>query len=140
MKFWCLKISQKANQILDKFLPYKAKTEICQKFGWLFGWFEDTKNSFWDLLTFRDRSRSFIRYKSANEFGFLSEHILRLYLWSKIISIISLRPHIWSRYVVNWFWNLIFMKSYLKTLKLYHNCSLEITPIKFIIIVCTQLS
>ena len=46
MKFWCLQISQKANQILDKFLPYEARAEICQKFGWLFERFEDTKNSF----------------------------------------------------------------------------------------------
>ena len=43
MKFWCLQISQKAKQILDTFLPYEARTEICQKFGWLFGRFEDTK-------------------------------------------------------------------------------------------------
>ena len=36
MKFWCLQISPKANQILDRFLPYEARTEICQKFGWRF--------------------------------------------------------------------------------------------------------
>ena len=47
-----LQISQKANQILDRFLPYEAKAEICQKFGWLFGRFVHTKNSFWDWLTF----------------------------------------------------------------------------------------
>ena len=28
------------------------RAEICQKFGWLFGRFEDTKTSFWDWLTF----------------------------------------------------------------------------------------
>ena len=48
MKLWCLQISQKANQILDRFQPYEGKAEICQKFGWLFGRFEDAKNSFWD--------------------------------------------------------------------------------------------
>ena len=47
MSFWCLQISQKANQILDRFLPYEARAEICQKFGWLFGRFKDTKISFW---------------------------------------------------------------------------------------------
>ena len=36
MKLWCLQISQKANQILDRFLPYEARAEICQKFGWPF--------------------------------------------------------------------------------------------------------
>ena len=46
MKFWCLHISQKANQILDRFLAYEPRAEICQKFGWLFGRFEDTKISF----------------------------------------------------------------------------------------------
>ena len=35
MKFWLLQISQKANQILDRFLHYEARAEICQKFGWL---------------------------------------------------------------------------------------------------------
>ena len=43
MKFWCLQISQKANQIFDRSLPYLHKAEICLKFGWLFGRFEDTK-------------------------------------------------------------------------------------------------
>ena len=52
MKFWCPQISQKANQILDRFLPYEARAELgsqaglCQKFVWPFGRFEDTKNSF----------------------------------------------------------------------------------------------
>ena len=27
MKFWCLQISQKYNQILDRFLPYEARAE-----------------------------------------------------------------------------------------------------------------
>jgi hypothetical protein len=31
---------------LDRFLPYEAKAEICQKIGWLLGRFEDTKISF----------------------------------------------------------------------------------------------
>ena len=48
MKFWGLQISQKANQILDRFLPYEARAEICQNFGWLFGRFEDAKILFWD--------------------------------------------------------------------------------------------
>ena len=52
MEFFSLQISQKANQSLDKFLPYEARAEICQKFGYLFGRFEDTKISFWDELTF----------------------------------------------------------------------------------------
>ena len=43
MKFWCLQISQKGNQILDRFLPNEAREEICQEFGWLFGRFEETK-------------------------------------------------------------------------------------------------
>ena len=47
-KFWCLQISQKANQILDRFLSYEARAEICQKFSWLFWRFEYTKHSFWD--------------------------------------------------------------------------------------------
>ena len=46
MNFWCLQIFQKANQILDRIMPYEARADICQKFGWLFGRFEDTKNSF----------------------------------------------------------------------------------------------
>ena len=33
-----------------KWMDFRA--EICQKFGWLFWRFEDTKNSFWDQLTF----------------------------------------------------------------------------------------
>ena len=37
MKFWCLQISKKANQILDIFLPYEARVEICQKFGCFLG-------------------------------------------------------------------------------------------------------
>ena len=45
MKLWCLQISQKANQILDRFLPYEARAKICQNFGWIFGRFEDTKHS-----------------------------------------------------------------------------------------------
>ena len=49
LNFGVFKSSKKpTNQILDKFLPYEAKAEICQKFGWLFGRFEDTKISFWD--------------------------------------------------------------------------------------------
>ena len=28
MKFWCLQISQKANQILDIFLPYEARADL----------------------------------------------------------------------------------------------------------------
>ena len=53
MKFWCLQISQKNNQILDRFLTYEARAEICQKFVWLLGRFKDTKISFWDWLTFK---------------------------------------------------------------------------------------
>ena len=48
IKFCCLQIFQKVNQILDRFLPYEARTEICQKIGWPFGRFEDTKNAFLD--------------------------------------------------------------------------------------------
>ena len=29
MKFWCHQVSQKANQILDRFLPYEGRAEIC---------------------------------------------------------------------------------------------------------------
>ena len=36
--------------------PKLNRTEICLKFGWLFGRFEDTKNSFWDYLTFSVQS------------------------------------------------------------------------------------
>jgi hypothetical protein len=43
MKFCCLQISQKAKQSFDRFLPYEARAEICQKFGWLFGRFQDTE-------------------------------------------------------------------------------------------------
>ena len=32
MKFLCLQISQKVIQILDRFLPYEARAEICQNF------------------------------------------------------------------------------------------------------------
>jgi hypothetical protein len=46
MKLWCLQISQKANQILDRLLPYEAAAEICLKFAWLFERFEDSKISF----------------------------------------------------------------------------------------------
>ena len=53
MKFWCLQLSPKDNQILDRFLPYEARAEICQKFGWLLGRFEATKNLFFDEMTFR---------------------------------------------------------------------------------------
>ena len=54
----CLRVFLKRSQykflskILDRFLPYEARAEICQKFGWLFGRFEDTKISFWEYLTF----------------------------------------------------------------------------------------
>jgi hypothetical protein len=43
MKFWCLQISQTDHQILNRFLPYEARAEICQKIDWLFGRFEDNK-------------------------------------------------------------------------------------------------
>ena len=32
-------MSQKTNQILDRFLPYEARAEISQKFGLLYGKF-----------------------------------------------------------------------------------------------------
>ena len=35
-----------SNQIFDRFLPLLHRAEICQKFGWLFGRFDDTKISF----------------------------------------------------------------------------------------------
>ena len=41
-----LKVSLSQNEILDRFLPYEARAEIYQKFGWSFGRFEDTKISF----------------------------------------------------------------------------------------------
>ena len=44
--FGAFKSPKKTNQILDRFLPYEARTETCQKIGWPFGRFEDTKNSF----------------------------------------------------------------------------------------------
>ena len=40
MKFWCLQISQKNNQILDRFLPYDARAEIFQN---LVGFLGDLK-------------------------------------------------------------------------------------------------
>ena len=40
MSFWFLQISQTANQILDRFLPYEARAEICQK---LVGFSRDLK-------------------------------------------------------------------------------------------------
>ena len=46
--FGVVKSPKKQNQILNRFLPYEARAEICQKFGWLFGRFEDTKISVWD--------------------------------------------------------------------------------------------
>ena len=49
MKFWYLQISQKTNQILDRFLNYEARPEIYQRFGWLFERFEGTKISLTDL-------------------------------------------------------------------------------------------
>ena len=52
IKFGCLQISRKSKQILYRFLSDKARAEICQKVGWLFGRFEDTKISFWEKLTF----------------------------------------------------------------------------------------
>ena len=48
LNFGVFKSPKKANQILHRFLLYEATAEICQKFGWLLGRFEDTKNSFWD--------------------------------------------------------------------------------------------
>ena len=45
--YWCIQISPKANQILDRFLPHEARAEICQTFG-LFRRFEDTKILFSD--------------------------------------------------------------------------------------------
>ena len=43
------KKSKKKPTKLYRFLPYEeARAEICHKFGWLFGRFEDTKISFWD--------------------------------------------------------------------------------------------
>ena len=40
MIFWCLQISQNANQILDNFLPYEARAEIRQ---YLIGFLGDLK-------------------------------------------------------------------------------------------------
>ena len=45
-EIFCLQISQKANQILDRFLPYDARAEIPQEKGSLFGRFEFIKISF----------------------------------------------------------------------------------------------
>ena len=39
------KFHSETNQILNRFLS-EAREEICQKFGWLFGRFEDNKISF----------------------------------------------------------------------------------------------
>ena len=39
-------IAQISNEIIKKsnrFLPYEARAEICQNFGWLFKRFEDTE-------------------------------------------------------------------------------------------------
>ena len=59
MKLWCLQISQKTNQILDRFLPYEARAEICQNFAWLFGNLK-TPNFHseinWSLYTFIQQS------------------------------------------------------------------------------------
>ena len=44
--FGVFKSPKKANEILDRFLPYEARAEICQKFDLFFGRLEDTKTSF----------------------------------------------------------------------------------------------
>jgi hypothetical protein len=41
--FGVFKSPKKANQIFDRLLPYEARAEICLKFGWLFGRFEEPK-------------------------------------------------------------------------------------------------
>ena len=46
--FGVFKSPKKPTQILERFLPYKARAENCEKFCWLFGRFNDTKISFWD--------------------------------------------------------------------------------------------
>ena len=68
MKFWCLRISQNVDRILDRYLPYDARAEICQKFGYLFGRFEDTKISFWDELTFNLNVSEVITWFARSDF------------------------------------------------------------------------
>ena len=46
--FGVFKSPKKPTKFFDRFLPYEARAEICQKCGWLFGRFEDTENSFRD--------------------------------------------------------------------------------------------
>ena len=57
MNFGVFKSPKKPTKFLTDFVP---RAEICQKFGWLFGRFEDTKNSFWDQLTFRQLRFQFV--------------------------------------------------------------------------------
>ena len=48
--FGVFKSPKKPTKFETNFCPmaYEARAEICQKFGWLFGRFEDTEISFWD--------------------------------------------------------------------------------------------
>ena len=59
MNFGRLQISQKGNQILDRFLLYEARAEICQKFGWIF-WEIWRHQNFILILTDLYQSSSYI--------------------------------------------------------------------------------
>ena len=51
--FGVFKSPQKVTQILDRFLPYEARAEICQNFGWLMGYLKTPKSKSeinWPLL------------------------------------------------------------------------------------------
>ena len=63
MKFWCFQISQKANQILDRFLPNEARAEICQIV--FFGDFKTPK--FHSEINWPLKEVAFIAGKSENQ-------------------------------------------------------------------------
>ena len=64
MKFWCLQITQKANKILDRYVPYEGRAEICQNIGW----------HFWEILRHQN---SILRLTDLQQLwsGFIQESL-----------------------------------------------------------------
>ena len=46
-------IAQKANVVLDKILPYEARSEFCQILRAFFGQWRFQEKCFWNLITFK---------------------------------------------------------------------------------------
>ena len=99
MIFFCFQIFQKANQILDKFMPYEARAEICPNFGWLFGRFKFWRHQNFVLrLTELYQALNFFKnYKVDSKFeGPLKIQLLRLFTFK--INVLSLHVTKFKKY------------------------------------------